>query len=285
MLSGKKALLVDDNPTILSILKSQLQLAGMTITVLNNGVDVMPTLEKAFDGGEPYDVCLFDMQLRGVDGYEVACQIRNAGNKFADLPLLALSAKMERDAHKCENAGFNGFLSKPIRRDKLFYMLERILGEKKDKGRSVAKAKIKTQYSIREELKHSVRILLVEDNRVNQKLAVMMLTKAGYQVEVAENGHEAIEKFFSAPDAVDLILMDIQMPEMDGLQATKAIRQKGYRDIPIIAMTAHAIKGYQEKCMAAGMNDYIAKPIKREFIFEILDKWVFHRTISSHRKD
>ena len=137
---------------------------------------------------------------------------------------------------------------------------------------------------MREELKHSVRILLAEDNPVNQKLARMMLTKAGYHVETANNGKEAVEKYTAAADNYDLIFMDVQMPEMDGMEATGAIRDwenklkaqgsKRSKRVPIIAMTANALKGDREKCLEAGMDDYIAKPIKREIVFEMVEKWV-----------
>jgi len=156
-------------------------------------------------------------------------------------------------------------------------MLERILVEKEDEKErpDVIKPQILTQYSVREEIKHSVKILLAEDNPVNQKLATLMLTKAGYQVEVAENGNEAVEKYMKNPSDFDLIFMDIQMPEMDGLEATRVIRDNGFDTIAIVAMTAHAMKGDQQKCFEAGMDDYISKPIKREIVFEILEKWVF----------
>jgi CheY-like chemotaxis protein len=186
---------------------------------------------------------------------------------------------MDRDAQKCEEAGFDGFLSKPVQREKLFQMLDRVMGEKKDEGEKhdMIREEIVTQYSVREEMKHSMRILLAEDNPVNQKLANIMLTKAGYKVEVANNGREAFEKYTAAPEDFDLIFMDIQMPEMDGLEATKAIREKGFDTIPIVAMTAHALKGDKEKCLDVGMNDYISKPIKRELVFEVLEKWVLKK--------
>ncbi len=219
---------------------------------------------------------------------------------------------MEREAKKSEDAGFDGFLNKPVRKEKLYQMLERILGEredKKDKKHDVARQKILTQYSVREEIKHSVRILLVEDNPVNQKLAEMILTKAGYLVEVANNGREGFEKYTQSPDAFDLIFMDIQMPEMDGLEATKAIRKREEQlkaqslklkakdgassdelsalnfqhstrseRVPIVAITAYAMKGDREMCLEAGMDDYMTKPIKREIVFESIKKWVLGET-------
>jgi CheY-like chemotaxis protein len=124
-------------------------------------------------------------------------------------------------------------------------------------------------------MKHSSRILLAEDNLVNQKLATMMLSKAGYTVQVVSNGRLAVEAFTRNSDRYDLILMDIQMPEMDGFEATRQIREKGFTDIPIVAMTANAMKGDREKCLEAGMNDYISKPIKREIVFKILEERLY----------
>jgi signal transduction histidine kinase/CheY-like chemotaxis protein len=120
----------------------------------------------------------------------------------------------------------------------------------------------------------AVRILLAEDNPVNQSLATIMLSKGGCQVEVAGNGKEAVEQFTSRPDMFDLIFMDIQMPEMDGYEATRLIRERGFGGIPIIALTAHAMKGEQEKCINSGMNDYVTKPIKKEILFEKIRTWV-----------
>ncbi len=104
-----------------------------------------------------------------------------------------------------------------------------------------------------------------------------MLTKAGYQVEVAKNGNEAVIKYTNSPEDFDLIFMDIQMPELDGMQATKAIRETGFDNIPIIALTSHAIKGDKEKCIKAGMSDYISKPIKKDIVLEMIDKWVCNK--------
>jgi two-component system, sensor histidine kinase len=124
------------------------------------------------------------------------------------------------------------------------------------------------------EAERAVRILLAEDNPVNQSLATIMLNKGGCYVEVAGNGKEAVEQFTSKPDMFDLIFMDIQMPEMDGYEATRLIREKGFEGIPIIALTAHAMKGEQEKCLTSGMNDYVTKPIKREILFKKIREWV-----------
>ncbi len=275
-LFGKNALIVDDNRSNLDILRHILESVGMNVVALTNGKDVLPALQKALEEQNHFNLCICDIQMPGISGYDVAKAIHGFKSEIEDLPLIALSSLMEREAKKCEEAGFDGFLSKPIRREKLYKMLERLLGKKKDEE---LKPKIVTQYSAREDMKHSARILLAEDNPVNQKLAKMMLTKAGYQVEVANNGQEAVEKYTTSPEDFDLIFMDVQMPEMDGIKATQTIREKGFDTIPIVAMTANAMKGDREICLKAGMVDYLAKPIKREFVFEILEKWVFNKNV------
>ncbi len=284
-LTGKKVLIVDDNQTNLDILTHNLQHAGIQVKALDQGTEVVQELINANNKGTPFAMCITDIQMPGMSGYDIGKAIRgfepSSENqaKIKALPLIAFSSETKRDATKCENAGFDGFLTKPIRKKKLFLMMERLLGERQDTETkdSREKPKIKTQYSVREDIKHSIHILLAEDNPVNQKLAKMMLTKAGYQVEVADNGKEAFEKYSASPNDFDLILMDIQMPEMDGKEATRAIRKKGHNSIPIIAVTAHALKGDREMCLEAGMNDYTTKPIKRDVMLEIIEKWVLDR--------
>jgi two-component system sensor histidine kinase/response regulator len=285
-LAGKKALIVDDNHANLKILTHDLETVGMEIVALTRGKDVLPALERSLETPKPFDLCILDIQMPLMSGYDVARAIRGAEPKLRrpqctaeKMPLIALSSLMERDTRKCEAAGFDGFLAKPIRREKLYQMLERLLGEKSQicGPDEVPKPKIATQYSIREDMKHSVHVLLVEDNPVNQKLAKLMLRKAGYQVDMANNGLEAVQKFTASPKDFDVIFMDIQMPEMDGMAATKAIRDKGFASIPIVAMTANAMKGDREKCISGGMDDYISKPIKREVVFDVIEKWVFSK--------
>ena len=278
-LSGKKALIIDDNNTNLEILRRHLELVGMRVVPLTGGGETLQTLREALKKEDPFDVCISDIQMPDMSGYDVAQQIRGAKDQVSDIRLIALSSLMKGDSKKCEKMGFDGFLAKPIRGERLYQMLERILAEKGDavKKDKAEPPKIMTQHSVLEQIKHSVRILLAEDNPVNQKLAKIMLTKAGYQVEVATNGKEALEKFTASPDDFDMIFMDVQMPEMDGLEATRAIRERGFDTIPIAAMTAHAIEGDREMCLEAGMDDYISKPIKREVVFQVLQKWVLDK--------
>jgi two-component system sensor histidine kinase/response regulator len=286
-LQDKRALIVDDNKTNRAILKHTLERSGMRVTELTRGEDVLATLGHALVEGDPFDIVISDIKMPEMSGYDVATEIRHATGPISNLPLIAFSSSTESGAQKCLAAGFDGFLPKPIRREKLIMMIERVLGEK-EKGDELNRLEgIVTQHSMREEAKRNLRILLAEDNLVNQKLAEVVLTKAGYQVDVAGNGKEALEKYKAHPDDFDLVFMDVQMPEMDGLHATREIRRHeemllagdtailkgGVRHIPIVAMTAGAVKGDKEKCLDAGMDDYISKPIKRELVYETIRKW------------
>jgi len=329
-LAGKKVLIVDDNQRNLEILTHILKSAEMDVVALSHGKQVLPALQEAMETGKPFDLCISDIQMPEMGGYEVARKVREYEDRLATCTfLLALSSLMERDAKKCEDAGFDGFLAKPVRREKLIKMMERLLGNELTAHSSPVcvrtrtggqlkekpiQRNISTQYSIKEEAKQSVRILLAEDNPVNQKLATLMLKKAGYHVEVANNGKVAFEKYTGSPDDFDIIFMDIQMPEMDGLEATGSIRkwekeliahssqlradssqpaakeepnlsaisyQLSVRSepathVPIVAMTANAMKGDREICLEAGMDDYITKPIRRELVFEVIEKWVLN---------
>ncbi len=278
-LQDKKVLIVDDNKNNLDILQHNLKRVDMDVVVSQQGKEVLPILQQAQDEGKSFDLLITDIQMPQMSGFDLASQIRNARKDFAKIPIIALTSSIGRNCHEFEKIGVEGFLSKPIHREKLYRMVERLLGNSDDSPaeRNIPRSKIATQYSIFEEIKHSIRILLAEDNPVNQRLSKLMLEKAGYQVEVANDGDEAVEKFTAAPNAVDLILMDVQMPKMDGLQATKLLREKGFTKIPIIALTAQAMKGDRENCLAVGMDDYIAKPINRTKILDIIEKWFIYK--------
>ena len=272
-LEGKRILVVDDNRTNLSIVSHILEAGGLHVTALDESARVEEVVGKAIAAGAPFDLAVLDIQMPAPDGYTLARWFRDH-SETATLPLLAYTSSTERNANRCREAGFDAFLTKPVRREILFRTIEKLLAREETPDAAKRQDKLITQYSVREEMKQSVRILLAEDNLVNQKLATLILSKAGYQVEVAGNGLEAVEMVSQDPDRFDLVLMDVQMPEMDGLEATREIRRRGFTDLPIVAMTANAMKGDKEKCLEAGMNDYISKPIKREIVFEIIEKWL-----------
>ncbi len=275
ILNAKRVLVADDHSGTRAILEQMLTLAGMETVGIDGGKQVLPTLTAAQKDANPFDVALIDLDMPDMNGYAVAGKLRAEGCK---LVLVALSSALERDAAKCKAAGFDGFQAKPVRRERLLQMIGRLLGEgAKGEDSQENSRKMHTQYSVREAMKHSVSILLAEDNLVNQKLAVMMLGKAGYQVEVAGNGKEAVDKYDASPEKFDMIFMDVQMPEMDGKEATRNLRKLGHTRVPIVAMTAHAMKGDREMCIEAGMDDYVTKPINRERVFDVITKYVFER--------
>lgn len=275
-LSRKKVLITDDNTTSLEMIKHILESAGMFVTGRSTSEGALKAIEAALNTKNLFDICILDILMPGMDGYELAKRIRLLCEK--QIPLLAFSSSADRNANLCEEAGFNGFLPKPSSRMKLLKMIERLLSETNEKGQLEKKEpKLVTQYSIREDVKHTISILLVEDNPVNLKLALKLLTKAGYGVAVAGNGQEAIDMFSTEPKKYDIILMDIQMPKLNGFDTTKILRDKGFTQIPIIAMTANAMQGVSEKCLSVGMNDYISKPIKREIVFEKLREYVVEK--------
>lgn len=278
LLEGKRVLVADDHPGTLKILNQVLVAVNMDVVNVSSGHDVVPALRNACDEKRPIDICLIDIYMPEMNGYDVAKAV--IAQVTPPPSMIALSSALERDAAKCDAAGFNGFQAKPVRRERLIQMIGRLLGEgaKKEAVPEVSR-KMHTQYSVREAMKQSVSILLVEDNVVNQKLATIMLGKAGYLVDIAGNGREAIEKFSAAPDKYDMIFMDVQMPEMDGKEATARLRQMGFVDVPIVAMTAHAMKGDRDMCIESGMNDYITKPIKREKVFEVINQYVLNRSV------
>ena len=283
-LSGKKVLIVDDNRTNLDIIRHILESVDMQVVELTDGQAVLPKVLSAVETGNPFEFCILDVEIEGMKGYDIAKQIRGPELQISYFPMLAFSLPIERRAKKCLEAGFDGYLPTPIRRDKLIEIMVRLLGDKEKREGQVTETdrqNLVTQYSIREETKRAIWILLAEDNVMSQKLAELMLTKAGYLVDVANNGKEVFDKYKSSPEKFGLIFMDIQMPVMDGYSATQQIREIEARNlehsaiqrVPIIAMTAHAIKGDREKCLEAGMDDYIAKPLRRKEFLTMAEKW------------
>ena len=277
-IKGTKMLIVDDNKANNDIIKHILTNAGINATALQDETMAMQTLAQADKDGKPFDLVIIDLQMPVISGFELARMIRESNLQAKDIPFLAYTSSTEKLASKCKEAGFSAFLSKPARRSILLRTLSRTLGHGNDDDAAREDKKLVTQYSVREEIKQSVSILLVEDNLVNQKLASMILKKAGYSVDVATNGKIAVDMFSGDPEKYDTILMDVQMPEMDGYEATRQIRKLGFTDVPILAMTANAMKGDRELCLESGMNDYITKPIKRDIVFNMLDKWLYSKS-------
>jgi len=260
-LAGKKVLAVDDNPINLKIIEQMLGGLGMKVYSFAGGQQALGAMMARADRDEPpFDLAIIDVMMPGLDGFTLARQMRHHP-RLKQTPICILTSAGHRDdAGICQELGIEGYLLKPFRHKELLRELGKCLGQEPATGE---KALVAAPAPPRPP--QDIRVLLAEDNLVNQRLAQKLLEKEGYQVALANNGQEAVNLHGQEP--FDLILMDIQMPVMDGFEATAAIRaaeQGGRRHVPIIALTAHAMKGYSEQCRAAGMDAYISKPINIE---------------------
>ncbi|MBA2269066.1 MAG: PAS domain S-box protein [Chthoniobacterales bacterium] len=271
-------LIVDDNATNRRILREQLISRGIRSASAEDGPHALEALRRAADRGESYDLAILDMQMPGMDGLQLAQTIK-ADPSISPVRLVMLTSVGERgDGEKARRAGIEAYLTKPVRQSELYDCLVTMVSKPADgvptQERSVS---LVTRHSLKEKKAgFRAHILVAEDNPVNQKVAVRTLEKLGYRVDVVPNGAEALEALARVPYAA--VLMDVQMPEMDGYEATAEIRRResegsGGRT-PIIAMTANAMQGDREKSLEAGMDDYIPKPVKTEDLDEVLRCWV-----------
>lgn len=280
-----RALLVDDNESGLGILAFLLRSLGIEVETLNCQTQVVSAMVAAAQRDNAFDLCLLDTHLPGKSGYELAKEIREAAiPAVSEVCLIALCPGSV--PHQRNNDMFNAVIGKPVRKNELHEVLTQALQKTESADHAILPVCEKPPCSpdnfpmaveSRAGSGSGGRILLVEDNAVNQKLAAIMLVKAGFEVEVANNGLEAVDKFVASPQDFDLIFMDIQMPELDGIGATKAIREKGFDKIPIVALTANAMKGDRAACIAAGMNDYISKPIRKAQVLDVISNLIARR--------
>jgi len=270
-LRGLRVLIVDDNETNRQILEHQVCSWGMQTTLAEGGGYALELLGEGVARDEPYDVALLDMEMPGIDGLELARTIR-ADPALAATPLLLLTSSGVRgSAAEARAAGISAFLTKPVRQSHLYDAIAMVMASE------TVRPELVTRHTISEARAQArPRLLLAEDNTVNQQVAVAMLQKIGYRADVVANGAEAVEAL--ARGRYGAILMDCQMPEMDGYQATGEIRRRegegSPRRIPIIAMTASAMQGDREKALAAGMDDYLSKPVELDKLADVLRRWV-----------
>jgi len=264
---GLRVLIVDDNLTNRRILEGFLQRMKMVATSVTSGEEALAELDRAHGAGKPFDMAILDVLMPGMDGFQLAERIR-ADDRFDDLVLITLtSAGRPGDGALCEQLHIGSYLLKPITPTEL---RDAILLTVAREDEAPSEANVVTRHSLREAWQ-SLRVLLVEDNRVNQRLAVAILERLGHHVQVASNGREAVEAVEAS--AFDLVLMDIQMPEMGGIEATGMIREREAVEgghVPIVAMTAHAMTGDRERFLGAGMDEYISKPISQERLREVV---------------
>ncbi len=267
-LRERRVLVVDDNATSRQILCGMLRSARAVPTAAENADEAIAMMRTANEAGHPYALALVDIEMPGVTGLELAQRIK-AEAAFGATNLVALGATGEaEEAEQCRQVGMAGYLAKPIRGSELLELLRNVLatsaGQRKDSKETPGHRKL--------------RVLLVDDNRVDRRLGVRLLQKRGHDVVAAEDGKEAVE--ISAREPFDLILMDVEMPQMDGLQATARIREReretGSTRVPIIALTAHDMKG---RCAEVGMDDYVTKPVDAYEVNEVMTRHVSMREV------
>ncbi len=264
-----RVLVVDDNKTNRKILLNMLANWHMRPLAAEGGQAAIAALEQASEAGAGFPLVLLDAQMPQMDGFTLAEQILQNPNWRSATVLMLSSAGLRGDAERCRKLGVAAYLTKPIKQSELLEAILTALGRMPQKE---ARPSLVTRHSLRER-RTLLRILLAEDNAVNQLLAIRLLEKRGHTVTLAANGKEALAAIQNGE--FDLILMDVQMPEMDGFQVTAAIRRKESATgahIPIIAMTAHAMKGDEERCLTAGMDAYVSKPIRPQELFEKIEQ-------------
>jgi len=262
-LTGQRILVVDDNATNRRVLMGQLSLCGAEPVSASSANEALALIKQAQAAGRPYEVALLDHRMPAVDGVELGRMIVKHAELNTTRLVLLTCAGQRGDRQLFADIGFAGYLVKPVSQRDLTDCLIRILANEAEvwqlRSQPITRP---APHALRAPTRN--RILLAEDNLVNQKVAIRMLEKLDYRVDVVGNGTAAIAAWQTG--RYDLILMDCQMPELDGYEATREIRrlENGARPIPIVALTAHAMKGADQECIAAGMDGYLSKPINRE---------------------
>jgi PAS domain S-box-containing protein len=260
-------LVVDDNSTNRKILDAILKHWSMRPELAASGEEGLVALHRAASAGTPFPLVLVDALMPGMDGFRLAARIKRTPSLSGATVLLLTSGGQRGDVARCGELGIAVYLIKPVRQSELLEAIQAALGKARGKGR----LPVITRHTLREN-RRKLRILLAEDNVVNQLLAVRLLEKRGHTVTVAANGREAVALINQS--RFDVVLMDVQMPEMDGFEVTAVIRRaeaSTEKHLPIIAMTAHALVGDRERCLTAGMDGYVAKPIKSEDLIAAIE--------------
>ncbi len=269
-LQNQKVLVVNDNLTNRSLLGQLLISWQVNHALVENGHQALEELAKAATQGAPYHIAIIDKQMPKMDGLQLGNAIKN-DNSLSSVHLVMLTSQGRReDAEKLTAAGFSGYLSKPIDQSILYNTLLKVTGI------NASEQQLFTAYSPDELPQFKARVLVVEDNAINQKVAQGLLKKLGVQVDLAADGEEALHTLESLP--FDLVFMDCQMPIMDGYEASRRIRDPKSKvlnnAIPIVAMTANTMQGDREKCLAVGMSDFISKPVDPNKLQEALKRWL-----------
>ncbi len=284
-LEGVGILIVDDNATNRRIFVHQTASWGMKPTEAESGAQALEMLQTAAKSGKPYKIAILDLMMPGMDGFELARTIKSEPMISKTLLVLLPSYGKRGDGQTARESGIAAFIQKPVRQSKLYDCLINVISDLPINHRNGSPSpRLITQHSLRTSnqlpqskpisVNSKYRILIAEDNLVNQKVALSQLKNLGYAADVVKNGQEAVDAVRRIP--YDLVLMDCQMPEMDGFEATAEIRRSegAMTHTTVIAMTAHALEGEREKCIACGMDDYISKPVKLETLQEMMQRWL-----------
>jgi CheY-like chemotaxis protein/HPt (histidine-containing phosphotransfer) domain-containing protein len=275
-LRGTRVLVVDDNATQREVLLTQLTAWGLRAEAAPDGPLALRALLHAQVAGDPIRVALLDLQMPGMDGAALAQAIRADTTLRTPRLVLMTAVSQRNNAQRLEENGFTAYLSKPVRQSELHDCLATVLAETGTVPAARSRVTRYAGHTLRELRRGGPRILLAEDNIVNQQVAQGILKKLGLRADTVANGLEVLQALATLP--YDLVLMDVQMPELDGLEATRRIRDSQSplpnHHLPIIAMTANAMQGDRECCLAAGMNDYITKPLVPQALADVLDKWL-----------
>jgi signal transduction histidine kinase/CheY-like chemotaxis protein len=270
VLAGVRTLIVDDNETNRRILAGVLRIWDMDAVSSDSGAAAMTALLSAEKAGHPFRLVILDAMMPEMDGFEVARRIKQTVPGEPPIVMMLSSCSMNGDSTNCRNLGITRYLTKPVSRGELREVMLRALGHERKQDSAQIDKRMETLAEPR-----VLSILVAEDNLVNQKVLYALLQKAGHRVELTRDGLEALAAH--SDRAFDLIMMDIQMPNMDGWEATRLIREKESstgEHVPIIALTAHALKGDRELCMDAGMDGYVTKPVSRTLLFQAIDEVV-----------
>lgn len=262
-IDGKKILLVDDNATVCRIMKEQFEDWGLSVSIAHSGKQALETLAATPD----FSLVITDMQMPGIDGVELAQSVKKINES---LPIILLNKHGDESFRK-NAALFNAVLSKPIHQQALSEQVLSVLKQKGSAGANVEQQQAKQKLSTEFAKQYPLRILVAEDDVMNQKVVTRVLNKLGYEPHISVNGKDVLEEV--SHNTYDVILMDVQMPEMDGLEATRMIRVCLSSQPVIIAMTANTLQGDRDECLRAGMDDYTSKPVKLEELMNILEKW------------
>jgi PAS domain S-box-containing protein len=272
---GQRILIVDDHPTNRLVLRELLNSWGCRHDEAADGPGALDKLRRGMEEGDPYRIALVDMQMPGMDGKTLGLRIREDPCLSATLLIMLTSVGQRGEIADLQRIGFAAYLTKPVRKSQLYDCIATVLGVSRE-GEVRRERPMVTRHTLVEDKKKRFRILVAEDNAVNQKVALRILERLGFRADAVADGREAVRALETIP--YDLVLMDVQMPEMNGFEATRWIRDPRSdvrnHDVPIIAMTAHAMKGDREKCLAAGMTDYVSKPVTPLALSEVLRKFV-----------